>query len=204
MADTNSSPKPANYWKYLFILLLLLIVLGLVGYFSYRAGTSQSQNEKPTPAPEVVLSPTPLLLPSISASPTTATATPTTTLGLTPSPTNTPTPTTASSADLFISEYSFDHPPKQSESFTVKIGLYNKGTKAASPFWWEWWATSAVRPCRAKIDSLVAKGGIIVNCTYTYRGWGTFATKAVIDADNEVAESDEGNNTKTQEVIPIP
>lgn len=114
-----------------------------------------------------------------------------------------PTPTTEPQADLYISEYSFDHPPKMGEAFTVKIGIYNQGNKAAGGFWWEWWAASAVRPCRERIDSLAAHGGRIVTCTYTYGGWSTYTTKAVADVDNEVVESNETNNTKEQQVIPI-
>lgn len=218
MTDTSSSAGPFNLGKLLFFFLLLIIILGsisLIGMVSYRMGISQSPASKLTPTPEIILSPTLTVQPTTQTSIPTTTSMPVSTLiptsSLTSLPSNTPmptsiptlTPTVAPAADLFISEYSFNHPPKQGEPFTVKIGLYNKGNKAATSFWWEWWATSTVRPCRNKIDSMSAKGGIIVNCTYTYQGWGTFATKAVIDADNEVAESNEGNNTKTQNIVPI-
>lgn len=95
-------------------------------------------------------------------------------------------------------------PPKMGQPFTVRIGLYNKGNAKAGAFWWEWWATSAIRSCRVRVpDGIVAHGGIIVTCPYTYPSWSTYTTKAVVDADNEVSESDEGNNTYTQSVIPI-
>lgn len=91
------------------------------------------------------------------------------------------------------------------EAFTVKIGIYNKGNKAAGGFWWEWWATtSAPSPaCRERIDSLAAHGGRIVYCTYTYGGWANYTVKAVADVDNEVSESDEGNNAHVENLIPI-
>lgn len=106
-------------------------------------------------------------------------------------------------ADLYISDYSFNHPPKQGEAFTINISIYNKGDAAAGSFWWEWWPTAFGKACRAKIDSLAAHGGRVVTCPYTYGGWANYVTKAVADADDDVAESDEGNNVYTQNVVPI-
>ena len=34
-------------------------------------------------------------------------------------------------------------------------------------------------------------------------GWSTYATKAVVDPDDDVDESNDGNNTSTKTVIPI-
>lgn len=213
MTDADSSKGPFNFGKLFIFLLLFIIFLGvlsLIGIAGYRMGVSQPQiTNNPTATPETIISPASTVPPQITTAVTAvpslpaSTLIPSPTLTITPSNTPVPTPTAVPKVDLFISEYSFNHPPKQGEPFTVKIGLYNKGTKTASSFWWEWWATSAIRPCRKKIDSLTAKGGIIVNCTYTYQGWGTFATKAVIDADNEVAESNENNNTQAQNIVPI-
>lgn len=106
-------------------------------------------------------------------------------------------------ADLYVSEYKFDHDPKQGEEFTVSITVYNKGDKAAGSFYWEWWPTASGKECRVKIDSLAAHGGQVVTCKYTYAGWSTYATKAVVDADNTVSESNESNNTYTKSVVPI-
>jgi subtilase family serine protease len=106
-------------------------------------------------------------------------------------------------ADLYISEYKFNHPPRMGEAFTVSVSIYNQGDKAADSFWWEWWPTKYDKACREKIDNLVAHGGKVVTCTYTYGGWSTYVTKAVVDADNDVSESEEGNNTYTEDVVPI-
>jgi hypothetical protein len=106
-------------------------------------------------------------------------------------------------ADLYISEYKFNHPPKEGEPFTISIDFYNKGDVATGSFWWEWWSTYANRVCRAKIDSVGPHGGKVVTCTYTYNSWSTYATKAVADADNDISESDESNNVYTENVIPI-
>ncbi len=175
--------------------LLLIIVGGGAFYFG-------SRKVQPTPSP--TSTPTGEATASPEASPE-GTLTPSPTATKSPSPTPTPSPTPEAKADLYISEYSFDHPPKQGEAFTFKIGIYNQGNKAAGGFWWEWWATISAPSyaCRQRIDSLAAHGGRIVYCTYTYGGWANYTTKAVADTDNEVPESDEANNAYTQNVIPI-
>lgn len=106
-------------------------------------------------------------------------------------------------ADLYISSYSFNHTPEMGEAFTVNITIYNQGDKAAGEFWWEWWPTAYNYACREKITSMAAHGGQVVSCTYTYGGWSTYATKAVADADNNVSESNEDNNSYTQSIVPI-
>lgn len=180
--------------KALIPLILLLIIFG-VGLASYLLGSkSKIPQASPSPSPSPTQTPTPTPAPK-------ATKTPTATPSLTSTPTATPTPI----ADLYISEYSFDHPPKQGEAFTVKIGIYNQGNKAAGGFWWEWWATTSAPSyaCRQRIDSLAAHGGRIVYCTYTYGGWANYTTKAIADVGSEIPESDEGNNTHSENVIPI-
>jgi subtilase family serine protease len=108
-----------------------------------------------------------------------------------------------SKADLYITNYAFNHPPKQGEAFTVSITIKNKGDTDADSFWWEWWPTAYGKFCREKIDGLDAGDDKTVSCTYTYGGWANYATKAVADADNDVSESDETNNTYSQTVMPI-
>lgn len=196
-------------------------VLSLVGMLAFGLGRRQTGGPTVTPLPTLApeepeeqegqeaLTLTPTTIPTrrptvtVTAVPTvlpTATSAPEPTL--TPSPT--PSPTPMPQPDLYISEYSFNHPPKQGEAFTVRIGLYNKGNAKADGFWWEWWPTKYNFACRQRIDEgLVAHGGRIVTCTYTYGGWANYETKAVVDADNEVVESDEGNNSYIENVVPI-
>jgi len=195
------------------IVIIISIITILVGGLMFRMGQLNKKGPGITPTSSSTISPTKevTLSPTITTAVTTVEPSPTLapestpTLTPTPEPTTTltPTPTTSPQADLYISEYSFNHPPKSGEAFTVKIGIYNKGNKAASGFWWEWWPTHANYACRQRIDSLAAHGGRIVYCTYTYSSWSTYATKAVADSGNEIVESDETNNTFTQNVIPI-
>lgn len=212
----ESEKKPISKKLLLLGLIFIFVIIAFSLYLLFFKNYNLKLQPKKTPTPTVSSLPSPTekqepgtLTPSIvlsTVAPTVEPPTPTITPNPpteTPIPSTTPTPTSEPKADLYISEYSFDHPPKRGEPFTVRIGIYNKGNKAATSFWWEWWATSAIKPCREKIDSLVARGGRIVTCTYTYPSWSTYTTKAVADADNEVAESDESNNTQSQQVIPI-
>jgi len=212
MVEEEAKNKSSQKQKSILIVLGVIIGLGiltLVGMLAFGRGKFQQPSPLPTPTPEISPpaggSPTPEVSPSPTPTPTLGTRpTPTPTPSPTPSPSPTSTPTPSPQADLYISEYSFNHPPKQGESFTVRIGIYNQGNTAAGPFWWEWWPTKYNYACRERIsEGIAAHGGRIVYCTFTYGGWANYVTKAVADADNEVTESNEGNNTYTQNVIPI-
>ncbi|MFA5986006.1 MAG: CARDB domain-containing protein [Parcubacteria group bacterium] len=110
----------------------------------------------------------------------------------------------AEKADLYVSDYDFNHDPVSGEEFTVRIKIKNKGETDAEDFYWEWWGTvTGSRACREKIDILKAGDSETVECDYTYGGWADYTTKAVVDSDTDVDESDEGNNTYTKNVIPI-
>lgn len=196
-SDLKEDKKPTLILIGIIILLTSLIVAGV----SYFAGSKKKEALKT----EVAQIPTPTqeLLPTQATEETqiTTSATPSPTLKLTPTTTLTPQP----QADLYISEYSFDHQPKQGEPFTVKVGIYNKGNKAAGNFWWEWWGTTSAPTyaCRERIEGLAARGRKIVTCTYTYESLENYTTKAVVDADDEVPESDETNNIYEQKVTPL-
>lgn len=172
--------------------IILLLVIGAGAFFI----GSQRARQTPTPSPTPVVTPEATPEPSPVDSPT---ATPRTAKTPTPSPTPTPTPTPEPKADLYISKYEFDRAEiKQGEPFTIKINIVNQGNKDAGAFWWEWKATWAITACRQRLDSLAAGSSKEVSCTYTYGGWATYQTKAIADADNEVAEDNEDNNTHTQ------
>jgi subtilase family serine protease len=105
--------------------------------------------------------------------------------------------------DLYITKYDFNHDPEMGEEFKVEITIKNKGETDAGDFKWEWWPTAFSSACDGDVDSLAAGESKDVTCKYTYGGWSTYETKAVVDPDDDVDEANEGNNTSTKTVIPI-
>ncbi len=185
----------------------ILILIGIV-FGAYKLGQKQVQpNPSLSPTPFQEALPSPTITPVLTEEPTptpTSKPKPASTSTPTPTPTAIPTPTVEPKADLYIKDYSFNHPPKKDEPFTVTIVIANQGNANAGAFWWEWKATWALTPCRERITEGIPAGETkTVSCTYTYTSWSTYETKAIVDANNEVVESDEGNNTYTQNVVPL-
>jgi subtilase family serine protease len=105
-------------------------------------------------------------------------------------------------ADLTITEYEFNHDPVMGEEFKVEITIKNKGETDAKDFEWEWWSNASSSSCDGEVNELEAGESKEVSCKYTYGGWSTYTTKAVVDPDDDVDEEDESNNTLTKTVIP--
>jgi hypothetical protein len=108
--------------------------------------------------------------------------------------------------DLYVSEFSLDpSTPVQGQPVSVRVGVYNQGTAAASgSFHIEWYpGENYPSPaCTWDLDGLVASGGRILTCTYAgYPSpYGSINTKVVVDSYNTIAESNEGNNTYLQPI----
>jgi len=196
--DSPSKEKkgiPPAVSKILSILVLILLGTG-VAFGAYTLGKDKQVEESPTPSPtaEATLE----LVDEDDAEVEEDTE------EITPTPTSTPEDEPEKKADLYITEYSFDPTPEKQVEFTVRIGIKNQGDADSGPFYWEWWPTAHSYACRERIDDGIGAGGErMVTCTYTYGGWSTYPTKAVDDSENEVDESDEGNNEKGETVIPI-
>lgn len=105
--------------------------------------------------------------------------------------------------DLYITEYDFNHDPVMGEEFKVEITIKNKGEADAGDFKWEWWSNYSSSSCDGEVDGLEAGASTEVSCKYTYGGWSTYETKAVVDVDDDVDEKDEENNTSKKTVVPI-
>ncbi|MBC8332081.1 MAG: hypothetical protein H8E28_08885 [Anaerolineae bacterium] len=138
-------------------------------------------------------------------------ATPTATAtGPTPTPTLTPTgptPTTGTGQpDLRITGMTFDPSPQRGKSFTIRVVVENKGNADAGPFLVEWWSDQGNDDAATKttwnVASLAAGNSKTLEYTYSagYDNSGTYTSKTLADANSQVAESDEGNNTMTSSV----
>ena len=115
-------------------------------------------------------------------------------------PTPTPTPEPAQ-ANLRVDWLELDpNPPVQGQPVHVKLQVYNHGNaRANGGFVVGWWAGANFVDgphCSWQINGLNAHGGRVLECDYPgYSSWyGKLETKAQVDIDNDIAESDEDDN----------
>ena len=121
--------------------------------------------------------------------------------------TETPTPTEeADPPDLIISELKIDtDDPRQGDPINIIATFQNLGGQVAENFHWSW-RVCITDGCEYITSSgyytLQAGEEIDALMEYTFEGWANYTTEAVVDADHEVDESDETNNTR-QLIIPV-
>lgn len=119
-------------------------------------------------------------------------------------PTPTATATSVPKADLKITQITYDPAsPHMGDLITIKVSVYNDGDAPSGPSTAQWWPAEGYpnAECSWAVGSLVAHGGQVYTCTYTYAGWSTYKTRAVADSGNAVEESNEGNNTLEQTLV---
>ncbi|NMB91011.1 MAG: hypothetical protein GYA17_21840, partial [Chloroflexi bacterium] len=102
-------------------------------------------------------------------------------------------------ADLIVTEFTLNPAtPVQSQPVEVRVSVYNQGGTAAGAFSVEWWAGENFSSpgCSWNLDSMNARGGRVLTCTYAgYPSWyGSLTSKVVVDPSGSVPESDESNN----------
>jgi hypothetical protein len=104
----------------------------------------------------------------------------------------------ATKPNLIISELKVSPAsPIMGQVATFSASVYNNGDAPAGASQVEIWAASAAKACTKAVQPLVAKGGVVITCTYTYGGWSNaYAVRAVADSAGEVAESNELDNEK--------
>ncbi len=102
--------------------------------------------------------------------------------------------------DLIISDITYSPAaPHKGDLVTVKVTTYNQGTVSAGAYTVKWYAAGTTLGCTWNVAGNNAGGGKVLTCTYTYLGWNhAYVTKAVTDTADTVAEGNESNNTKTQ------
>jgi hypothetical protein len=113
----------------------------------------------------------------------------------TPTPTNTPEP----KADLIINLLELTPAtPTNGNAVAVKVQVYNQGNATAGAFKVAWWPGEnyASPACEWDVPSLVAMGGLVLNCNYAgYPSpYASIVTKASADTGNAISESNESNN----------
>ena len=95
--------------------------------------------------------------------------------------------------------------PARPSTVKVEITVGNPSDVAAGAFTVRWYPhhASGVIGCSKDIPQLAAHGRGTFRCNYTYPAGerGTMHWKAVADSDNDIAESNENNNTETGTVV---
>ncbi len=83
----------------------------------------------------------------------------------------------------------------------VMVSVTNAGDGAAGPFVVTWWANQTTGGCHWTLTKLAAGKRKDIECEYTYE-WGAskYTSTLFVDSDNNVTESNEGNNKKYFEV----
>jgi hypothetical protein len=79
----------------------------------------------------------------------------------------------------------------------VMVSVKNTGSADAGPFVVKWTANQDLGGCHWTMSKLAAGKSKDLECDYTYT-WGatSYWSVLIVDSDGNVAESDEGNNTK--------
>ena len=119
-----------------------------------------------------------------------------------------PTPTFVAAApvagkpDLIVSEFTISPAtPIMGQSAHVRIGAYNQGDAPSGPYVVVWYglSTFASPSCSWNVNHNNAHGGRILECDFTFQSWYPInkASLAIVDVNNDVDESHEGNNEGT-------
>ncbi len=106
--------------------------------------------------------------------------------------------------DLVVAAVTFDpDPPVKGQSTTVRLSIRNRGSRPAGVFDIEWWAsvTAPAPACEwTLIGGLTQGETAALDCKYTYPSWySKITTRAIVDANEAIAELDETNNALERE-----
>ncbi len=119
-------------------------------------------------------------------------------------------PSTSSSLpNIIVSEFSLTPTtPVRGRPVQVRIGVYNNGTAHAGPYRVEWYpGENYPEPaCNWDISGNNARGGRILNCTYSgYPSrYSSIRTKVVVDTDGQVTETNEDDNVRLMQINVVP
>jgi subtilase family serine protease len=104
--------------------------------------------------------------------------------------------------DLIVSEFTITPAtPVMGQNAHVRIGVYNQGNAASGPYTVRWYGLSSFADpsCTWTVDKSNANGGRILQCDFVFQSWYPISKEsvAIVDANNQVNESNEGNNKRT-------
>lgn len=104
--------------------------------------------------------------------------------------------------DLIVSEFTITPAtPVMGQNAHVRIGVYNQGNAVSGAYTVHWYGLSSFTnpSCSWNVDKTNANGGRILQCDFVFNSWYPINKTSVVtvDANNQVTESNEGNNGGT-------
>jgi len=104
--------------------------------------------------------------------------------------------------DLIVSEFTITPAtPVMGQNAHVRIGVYNQGNAVSGQYSVRWYGLSSFPnpSCSWTVDNSNAGGGRILQCDFVFNSWYPInkTSVAIVDAGNQVSESNEGNNQGT-------
>ncbi len=106
------------------------------------------------------------------------------------------TPTAAGKANLeVVSVRSSPARPAPGEAFRLLIAIRNSGLVDSGPFNWTWDASpTLLNALGGRITNIAPGATQNISFPYSYGWWGSYSSQIIVDADGEVAETDERDN----------
>jgi hypothetical protein len=109
---------------------------------------------------------------------------------------------TVKKPDLIVSEFTITPAtPVMGQTVHVRIGAYNQGNAVSGAYTVVWYGLSsfASPSCSWSVDKSNAGGGRILQCDFVFNSWYPInkTSVVIVDANNQVSESNEGNNQGT-------
>jgi hypothetical protein len=107
--------------------------------------------------------------------------------------------------DLIITSLDIDtDDPRQGVPFHVVATLRNQGSEIAEDFYWAWRICGDEETCEdtQSSDSFTLESGaeVVAEMEYTFDSPDGYTTEAIVDAREEIEESDETNNTRQLDI----
>ena len=108
------------------------------------------------------------------------------------------TPTAAGKANLEVAGVrSSPARPAPGEAFRLLIAIRNSGIVDSGPFNWTWDASpTLLNALGGRIDNIAPGATQNISFPYSYGWWGSYSSQIIVDADSEIAETDERDNRK--------
>ena len=117
----------------------------------------------------------------------------------TATPTNTEVPPVAGVPDLVASGMQYwPNPAKNAQPIDIQVKVTNNGTAPSGGFSVVWLSNQDLPGCNWSVSGLGVGESKNLDCQFTYNGNATasYWTTLVVDSGGQVAESNEGNNSR--------